>query len=161
MTFEEELLTKLKLALEAEGFKASWSHPEWMRKTTLPIPQQKDNLFISDPPVPRMAPFDCAYFRIAMHEQTISFELYLCFIREVEKAIDAAGHNALVEKYSTKWLPQIDLYFCDFAARFGLKAHTDFDASIDYCLWGNIIIKQWGTIAEMMVALKALAAKNA
>ena len=49
MPFEKELLTKLKLALEAEGLKASWTDPlsALMRNTPLPIPRLKNTLFIA------------------------------------------------------------------------------------------------------------------
>lgn len=155
-----QTILKIKEDLEREGFKTTWQDPffAWIHGTPLDQKESEhsigDTLYISNPPVQKVTPFDFTAVRIQMHPDSIYFQLSLYYCKELEDVVDGNKINEIYDYYATKWSPKTDSYFKDIANEFSLRWDTKYDAYIKDSLYGNFFLESSDKIISIMKAIK-------
>lgn len=96
-------LDNLKSALEKEGFKTSWIDPfrKWQRPDLYDGKvdvKTGGDLYVLDPPVSWIVPFDLAVVSIRLDDQGIYFELSFYYVDIMEDQTEASVFNAICRK---------------------------------------------------------------
>ena len=155
-----QLILKIKEELEKEGFKTTWQDPfyAWVHGTPLDQEPLKhdigDTLYIPDPPVRKIAPFDFAAVRLGIHPDSIYFELSLYYCKELEDLVEADEIEEIFDRHATEWSPKRTEYFADIAIEFSLQWDTEHDEYIEDSLYGNFPFESSDKIISIMKAMK-------
>ena len=156
-----QLILKIKDELENEGFKTTWQDPFYAWVHGIPLDQQGgskqdigDTLYIFDPPVRRIVPFDLAAVRLGIHSDSIYFELFLYYCKELEDLVEADEIEEIFDRHATEWSPKRTEYFADIAIEFSLLWDTEHDEYIEDSLYGNFPYESSDKIISIMRAVK-------
>jgi len=155
-----QLVLKIKEDLEKEGFKTSWQDPFFAWVHGIPLDKGGsehdigDTLYIPDPPVRKIMPFDFAMVFLRIDHDHIFFELSLCYCKELEDAVDADDINKIYDRHAGDWAPKIDGYFNDIATEFSLLWDAECDVYIEDSLYGNFPVESPDQIISLMRAIK-------
>jgi hypothetical protein len=155
-------LLEMKERLEKEGFKISGKVPffEWLR----PRPSEPkgagdqigDMLYILDPPVPKITPFDIAAVGIRIDDQ-IYFCLSFYYHKILEDVTDAEVIDRIYDQHASSWGPDLAAYFSEIASQFSLQWDCEYDDFIEDSLYGTFPIHS----ADLVLALvRAVMAKG-
>jgi hypothetical protein len=148
-------LLEIKQKLEKEGFKTTWRDPffEWLRPTPPEI-KEADNpiadvLYIPDPPVPKITPFDLATIAVRIDNQ-ISFQLSLYYCKVLEEAIEADVINQIYDQHASSWTPPMAVQFNDIASQYSLHWDSEYDEYIEDSLYGFFPVDSTDQIISLL-----------
>ena len=156
----KNVIPKIKEGLEKEGFKTSWRDPflDWMQGVPLnqsnPEGKIGDSLYILEPPVPKIVPFDLATVSLRIDHDRIFFELSLYYCRELEDIVEADAINEIFDRHAIEWIPKIHGYFNDISNNFSLQWDTEYDEYIEDSLYGNFPVACSDQNITLMQAIK-------
>ncbi|MCX5814420.1 MAG: hypothetical protein NT178_18045 [Proteobacteria bacterium] len=151
--------TEIKRALEERGFVTTWSDPffDWIRKSNAnssELPEKPQRFFITDPPVPKVAPFDIATIRIDTSNDSIYFALTFYFSSVMEPCLGPEDFHEVFHKHDTYWIVKLEEYFSEIEHRFKLKWNIEYDSTIEDTLYGLFLFDQDEKVFEILEALK-------
>jgi len=155
-----QVILKIKEELEKEGFKISWRDPFFAWVHDIPLDQGEsenkisDTLYICDPPVPKIVPFDVATASLKIDHDQIFFELSLYYCKELEDIVDADAINKIYDRHAGDLAPKLAVYFNDIAMEFSLRWDTEYDIYIEDSLYGNFPVESPDQIIVLMGAIK-------
>jgi len=155
-----QIILKIKEELEKEGFKTTWQDPfyAWVHGNPLDQEQLKhnisDTLYIADPPVQKIVPFDFTAARLQINPDFIYFELFLYYCKELENAIEADEIAEICTRHDADLAPKMVEYFNDIAIEFSLQWDTEHDEYIEDSLYGNFPFESSDKIISIMKAMK-------
>jgi len=135
-------LDNIKEIVEERGFQTSWRNPfiEWHRPELFagePEIKTEEILYVRDPPVNWLAPFDLAMISIRIDDEGIFFELSLYYVNVLEDQIDASVINEIYDHHQC-WHDGIIYFYSDVAEKFSLKWDTEYDYYIKDTLYGHL-----------------------
>lgn len=113
-----------------------------------------DTLYIPDPPVRKIVPFDFVMVSLRTDHDHIFFELSLYYCKELEDVVDVDAINKIYDRHAGDWAPKIDGYFNDIATEFSLRWDTEYDVYIEDSLYGNFFLESSDKIISIMKAIK-------
>lgn len=103
-----KLLWEIKKEAERIGIRTCWQDPFYHRinpdekrpeeKTTPP----GNKIYLPDPPIPRITPFDFASVSISLDEQ-ISFKLSIYYWKVLDGKIDADEIHEVFDRHAGEW----------------------------------------------------------
>jgi hypothetical protein len=155
----KKLLVEIKEKIENEGFKTSWRNPffDWVQGIPAGLIPQKDGtgdiLYVIDPPVPRLTPFDLAAVSISI-THTLYFTLTLYYCKVLDDAVEADRINEINDWHASQWSVKTAVYFNDIACKYGLEWDTEYDEYIDDTLFGNFPVDSPDQIISIMRDIK-------
>ena len=155
-----QTILKIKENLEREGFKTTWQDPffAWIHGTPLDKKGSEhsigDTLYISNPPVRKVTPFDFTMVSLRSDHDHIFFELSLYYCKELEGIVDAHAINKIYDRHAGDWAPKMAVYFNDIATEFSLRWDTEYDVYIEDSLYGNFPVESPDQIISLMRAIK-------
>ena len=158
----KRLLDTINEALEIEGFKTCWHnpfmewlHPDWYASRKLKN-EVSDILYICDPPVPKLTPFDVAAASIKQDSDSLHFSLSIYYSKVLEQITEAAAINDIFYQHDAFWAPKIAVRLNGIAMKYGLKWDTEHDVYIEDSLWGQLRGNSTGLILPLLKDLREL-----
>lgn len=158
-------LVKMKSQIESLGLKTTWRNPvfDWIH--SVPPDQRKeetpgDTLYVADPPVPRLAPFDLAAVSLKISDDSFYFNLCLYYYpADLQQAVEADEIGDIWTRHAAEWNPKIAVHFNDIAMRFSFQWDTEYQDLIEDTLWGNFPLTNAGVdqVIEVLREMKRLA----
>jgi len=148
-------LLEIKEKLEKEGFKTIWRDPffEWLRSTPAGLKEADtqigDNLYIPDPPIPKITPFDLAAIAVRVDYQ-ITFQLSIYYYKILQDLIDADAIKQIYDQHDSCWTPALGVHFNDLASRYSLNWESEYDQYIEDSLYGFFSIGDAGQIISLL-----------
>ena len=158
-----QILQEIAEELKKEGFQTSRRDPFFAWVHGIPVDQgareggMGDTLYILEPPVPKIAPFDFAAVSLRIDRDHLFFQLSLYYT--IESVVDAETINELYDLHATRWAPALHTFFNDIANEFSLTWDTEYDEYIEDSLCGMFLIDSSHRIVEIMSAIKRQSAK--
>ncbi len=157
---KRQKILRIKEELEEEGFKTSWQNPffAWVHGISLdqgePEDRIGDTLYIFEPPVPKIVPFDLTTVSLRIEHDRIFFQLSLSCCKELEDVVEADAINEIFDSHAIEWSPKINGYFNDISNEFFLQWDTEYDEYIEDSLYGNFPVESSDQIIALMQAIK-------
>ena len=157
---KKQKILRIKEELEKEGFKTTWRNPFFAWVHDIPLDKWEseskisDTLYICDPPVPKIVPFDFAAVRLNIHPVHIYFELSLYYCKELKDVVDADAINEILTRHAADLAPKMAVYFNDIAMEFSLQWDTEYDEYIEDSLYGNFPVESSDQIIALMQAIQ-------
>ena len=150
-------LDMIKLLLEKEGYQTSWIDPfkEWHRPDLYVGKSEVatgEILYVRDPPVSWIAPFDLARAAIRIDDEIIYFELSLYYVTLLEDQTEAAIINEIYSLHQY-WHSDLVYFYSEVAERFSLKWDTEYDHYIEESLYGHLQYEE--LILNILTMLKS------
>jgi hypothetical protein len=135
-------LNIIKELLEKEGFRTSWTNPfmEWQRPDLYagkPEVMTGEILYVPEPPVSWIAPFDLAVVSVRINDGGIFFELSLYYVNVMEDQTEASVFNA-IHDLQQSWHTCLVSFYRDVAEKFSLRWDTEHDYYIEDTLFGHL-----------------------
>ena len=160
MRQKRQILKEIKKGLEKEGLQTSQRDPLFVWMHDMPSDRGgRENeigntLYILEPPVPKISPFDLAAISLRIDRDHLSFALSLYYIQVLENVVDAETINEIYDRHALKWSPAFHTFFSDIAKEFSMTWDTEHDAYIEDSLRGAFPIDSSPRIVEVMNAIK-------
>jgi hypothetical protein len=152
-----ELLLGLKADLEKEGFRVSWSNPFFDSGGQFSEAQpfsEGTHIYVSNLPVPKLAPFDVVTALISVERDSLYFSLCVYFRDVMEPAIEADEIHEIYDRHDGSWFPSLVAYFQEIQEAFSLKWDVEHDSHIEDSLYGDFPLGDAGQIISLMRALR-------
>ena len=155
-----DILRNAEHKLEHQGFQILWHDPlfDWVHG--LPFRSESaeitgNALYIINPPIPRIAPFDFSSVMINIgSDSRISFSLSIYFRDVLTDALESDEINAIYSHHDRDWHESLRTYFADIASRFQLVWDIEYDEVIEDCLYGRFSLDKVEEIVVLMKAIK-------
>ena len=151
--------------LREMGFVLSWENPffSWSHGAEI-VPfdgnvTQDDTLsrlYVVDPPVPKLTPFDIATVSLSASNRDLRFELSLYYSSMIEEIIEAEEYNDICLKHDAEWAPLVCEHMMPVMERFSLSIDVEYDVFIEWCLYKTLRNKEWDQVIDIMTCLKEL-----
>ena len=157
---KRQKILRIKEELEKEGSKTSWQNPffAWVHGISLDQgaleERTGDTLYILEPPVPKIVPFDLAAVSLRIDHDRIFFELSLYYCKELGDVIEAGTINEIFDRHAIEWSPKIHGYFNDISNKFSLQWDTEYVEYMEDSLYGNSRVEFSDQIIALMQAIK-------
>jgi len=148
-------IMQLEEILEKEGFRTSWKDPffSWLNQLAFEKgePEQglKSRLYILDPPIPKVAPFDFAAASLMIDWQ-IFFSLSIYYCRVLENVSEAEEFHQIYDQHALYWTPPIAIYFNNIACEYSLNWDSEYDACIEDTLFGTFPLEKWDQVLSLV-----------
>ena len=152
-----ELLLGLKADLEKEGFRVSWSNPFFDSGGQFSEAQpfsEGTQIYVSNLPVPKIAPFDVVTALISVERDFLYFSLCVYFRDVMEPAIEAHEIHEIYDRHDGSWFPSLVDYFREIQEPFSLKWDVEYDSCIEDSLYGHFPLDDPGVIISLLRALR-------
>lgn len=144
-----------KEILQKEGFKTSWKDPFfiWLNKGRHEHgePEQglNSSLYILDPPIPKLTPFDYAAAEIRFNGQ-IYFCLSIYYCHVLENLTEADEFNQIFDQHATSWSLAIADYFYDLSSQYSLNWQSEYDSYIEDMLIGRFPFEEMDRVVSLI-----------
>lgn len=152
-----ELLLGLKADLEKEGFRVSWSNPffelDGRSKEAQPF-SEGPQIYVSNLPVPKIAPFDVVTALIRVEWDFLYFSLCFYFRDVLEPAIEAEDIQEIYDRHDSSWFPSLVDYFWEIQTSYSLKWDVEYDSCIEDSLYGHFPLDSPAEIISLMRTLR-------
>jgi hypothetical protein len=165
LTFEgetKEVVHDLRKRIESEGLTVSWTDPffSWVNPSVNDginaYNLEKKMFYVSNPPVPKIAPFDLAAIAISI-DKSIYFSIKFYFSSVLENLLEAKEINDLFEQHDDIWFNQLVSYFSDIQMLFSLTWDIEHDIYIEDTLYG---IFDFCDSEKVIALIKAIKDRN-
>jgi hypothetical protein len=155
-----DILRNVEHKLEHHGFQTLWHNPlfDWVHGISSRSESGEkigNTLYIINPPIPRIAPFDFSSVMINIRSDSkISFGLSIYFRDILADALEAYEINAIYSLHDREWHESLRTYFADIASRFQLVWDIEYDEVIEDCIYGRFSLDNIEEIIALMKAIK-------
>jgi hypothetical protein len=152
-----ELLLGLKADLEKEGFRVSWSNPFFDSGGQFSEAQpfsEGTQIYVSNLPVPKIAPFDVVTALISVELDFLYFSLCVYFRDVMEPAIEADEIHEIYDRHDRSWFPSLADYLLEVQESFSLKWDVEYDSCIEDSLYGHFPLDGPAEIISLLRALR-------
>lgn len=106
--------------LSSEGFKTTWNHPVFPSFVT-EKGKAKEEFYVSDLPVSKIAPFDTAETRITLKGDRIQCCIKFYFSQAFQDCTSQEEFTKAMDEKEPLWLEAFHEYFGNIAEYFGLE----------------------------------------
>lgn len=149
-------LDNIKEILKKDGFRTSWINPfmKWQRPDLYADePQVKtgETLYVIEPPVSWITPFDLAMVSIRIDDKGIFFELSFCYVNLLEDQTEVSVINEIYDlhQYWHGWLVS---FYSDVAEKFSLTWDIEHDYYTEGTLFGHLQSEE--SVLNIFIMLK-------
>ena len=154
-------LLEIKNTLIKEGFTITWKDPFfcWIHNEPISAEDKPDQtplkLYVTNPPVPRISPFDMAVVEIEVDRyEHIYFNLCLYYCSVLEDKVEYEDIDAIYEEHNQRWLIDNMEYFSGIAVEYGLEWDVEYDECICDSLWSSFPLEEAYKIVQIMKELE-------
>jgi hypothetical protein len=154
------ILRNFEHIFRCQGFQTLWHDPFYDWVHTLPFrPESAETtgnaLYIINPPIPRIAPFDFSSVMINIgSDSKISFALSIYFRDVLADVLEGYEITSVYSRHDREWHESLRTYFSDIASRFQLIWDIEYDETIEDCLYGSFSLDNIEEIIALMKAIK-------
>lgn len=148
-------LNVIRELLEKEGFRTSWRNPfmKWQHPDLYAEESGIETgkiLYVLDPPISWVAPFDIAVVSIRIDEG-IYFNLSLYYVHVLEDQTESSIINEIYDQHQY-WHNGVVSFYNNVAKKFSLKWDTEFDCYIEDSLYGHLESEE--SILNILIMMK-------